>query len=157
VVSVGCPASGKSTFARKYLVPHGYAHINRDTLKTPAACLKACNQALSSGASVVVDNTNPTKDVRADYINLAKKYGVRSIRCFQFQADMKLARHLNALRLKTNEGHEDVPKVAYFTYFKKLQEPNLDEGFTEIVSIDFVPEFDDQNHEHAFLEMTSDD
>ena len=40
VVMVGPPASGKSSFAKKYLVPAGYVWINRDTLTTPAKCLK---------------------------------------------------------------------------------------------------------------------
>ena len=34
-------------------------HINRDTLKTPAKCLKAANEALNAGKSIVVDSTNP--------------------------------------------------------------------------------------------------
>ena len=29
---VGCPASGKSTFRRRFLEPHGYVTVNRDTL-----------------------------------------------------------------------------------------------------------------------------
>ena len=29
---VGCPASGKSTFRRRFLEPHGYVAVNRDTL-----------------------------------------------------------------------------------------------------------------------------
>jgi bifunctional polynucleotide phosphatase/kinase len=37
---IGPPASGKSTFTKKYLVPHKYVHINRDTLQTQEKCLK---------------------------------------------------------------------------------------------------------------------
>ena len=40
VIMVGTPASGKSTFVTKYLLPHGYSHVNRDTLNTPAKCVK---------------------------------------------------------------------------------------------------------------------
>ena len=40
IIMVGTPASGKSTFVKKHLLPHGYAHVNRDTLNTPAKCLK---------------------------------------------------------------------------------------------------------------------
>jgi hypothetical protein len=31
---------GKSTFSRQYFKPHNYEIINRDTLQTPAKCLK---------------------------------------------------------------------------------------------------------------------
>ena len=40
VVMVGCPASGKSTIRKKFLEPHGYVAVNRDTLGTAEKCLK---------------------------------------------------------------------------------------------------------------------
>ena len=45
VIMVAPPASGKSTFCRRYLVPHGYVWINRDTLSTAAKCLKVSTNA----------------------------------------------------------------------------------------------------------------
>ena len=43
ILMIGPPASGKSTFTKKYLVPHNYVHINRDTLQTQEKCLKVLN------------------------------------------------------------------------------------------------------------------
>lgn len=40
VIMVGPAASGKSTFVKKYFVPHGYVHINRDTLNTASKCIQ---------------------------------------------------------------------------------------------------------------------
>ena len=40
VVMVGCPASGKSTLRKKYLEPHGYVAVNRDTMGTFEKCCK---------------------------------------------------------------------------------------------------------------------
>jgi bifunctional polynucleotide phosphatase/kinase len=40
VMMVGCPASGKSTFRKRFLEPHGYVAINRDTLGTMDKCIK---------------------------------------------------------------------------------------------------------------------
>ena len=31
-------------------------------------------EVMECGKSLVIDNTNPKKDIRKDYINLAKKY-----------------------------------------------------------------------------------
>ena len=60
VVMVGWPGSGKSTIAQRFMVPKGYVWVNQDTMKTPAKCLKAVEEALANGKSVVVDNTNPS-------------------------------------------------------------------------------------------------
>ena len=37
---VGCPASGKSTFRKRYFEPHGYVAVNRDTMGTMQKCIK---------------------------------------------------------------------------------------------------------------------
>ena len=33
IVFVGSPASGKSTFFKRYFEPHGYYHVNQDILR----------------------------------------------------------------------------------------------------------------------------
>lgn len=76
VIMVGPPASGKSSFAKDTLVSHGYMWINRDTLNTPAKCLRATEEAMKAGKNVVIDNTNPSRSARADYIDLAKEEGM---------------------------------------------------------------------------------
>ena len=72
IIMAGPPASGKSTLSTRYLVPKGYVRVNRDTLGTAKKCLDATKEALKSGKSVVVDNTNPSKAARAEYIDVAK-------------------------------------------------------------------------------------
>jgi len=83
VIFVGCPASGKSTFAKKHFVPHNYEHINQDTLKSKDKCVKFARIAVEGGKSVVIDNTNPSADVRSEYIAIAKENGI-PYRCFVF-------------------------------------------------------------------------
>jgi bifunctional polynucleotide phosphatase/kinase len=154
VVFVGFPASGKSTFFKRYFEPNGYVHINRDTLGTPAKCLKACKEALGNGKSVVVDNTNPTESGREPYIQAAKDAGV-PVRCFRFTTDEQLAKHLNTFRENiTNGEHKHVPGVGYNTYKKNLEEPSKSEGFTEVRKIDFVPVFSDENTKAKFFHYT---
>lgn len=51
---VGYPALGKTSFFRAHFGDAGYAHVNQDTLKTRDKCVKAAEQALADGQSVVV-------------------------------------------------------------------------------------------------------
>ena len=74
VIFVGSAASGKSTFWKTYLPT--YIRVNRDTLKTREKCLKVTEDSLKKGENVVIDNTNPKKQDRKDYIDLAKNYGI---------------------------------------------------------------------------------
>ena len=141
VLFVGPPASGKSTFALKHFVANGYVHVNRDTLKTPAKCLRVMREALAAGKSVVVDNTNPKEETREDYITAAENVDV-PVRCFYFTTSMELAKHLNQYREVITKGERPhVPGIAYNMYKSGFSEPEESEGFTEIVKIRFVPHF----------------
>lgn len=151
VIFVGFPASGKSTFAKTHLVPKGYVHVNQDTLKTAAKCLKVCREALEEGKSVVIDNTNPGSAVRASYIDAAQDNGVENIRCFHFDVNIEVAKHMNLYREKITDGeHKHVPDIGYNMFKKKYEEPTEDEGFTEIVKIKFVPQFESEEAKNVF-------
>jgi predicted kinase len=70
----------------------------------------------------VIDNTNPTREERAKYIDAAKsaKYSVVGY-YFRSQADECLAR---------NQRRTDrVPDVGLLSTAKKLELPTLEEGF----------------------------
>jgi len=152
VIFVGFPASGKSTLAKTYMIPKGYVHVNRDTLKDQNKCLNATKEALSQGKSVVVDNTNPSKQVRETYINLAKQKKI-PIRCFRFQIPEKLAKHLNYYRERlTNGQHEHVSTIGYRLYSKHFEEPHLNEGFDKIVHINFIPKFKTDHERKLFYQ-----
>ncbi|KAI9021725.1 polynucleotide kinase 3 phosphatase-domain-containing protein [Phycomyces nitens] len=143
VVFVGYPASGKSKFANKYLVPKGYIHVNQDTLKTRKKCIEAVKKALDERKSVVIDNTNPEASTRALYIRLAKDSGV-PIHCFYFTADEHLSRHNNYYRaLNPPHDREVLSDIVFRTFKAKLQEPNESEGFDTIHKIPFVFEGSD--------------
>ncbi|KAI8605536.1 polynucleotide kinase 3 phosphatase-domain-containing protein [Dissophora ornata] len=143
IVFCGYPASGKSSFAQKHVLSTGqYDYVNQDTLKTKEKCLKATEQSLQNKKAVVVDNTNADTAARAPYIALAKKYNVPA-RCFLFTADKNLATHNNYFRAfhrpLLEPVRERLSEVVFASYAKKYQEPTLQEGFTEIKKINFVP------------------
>ncbi|EGG24188.1 SAP DNA-binding domain-containing protein [Cavenderia fasciculata] len=136
VIMVGLPASGKSTFTETHFVPAGYSRVNRDTLKTKEACYKACQFALDQGKSVVIDNTNPSKEDRKVFIDMAKKLGL-PIRCFRMNTPLDLAQHLNYFR-ERKQGVKHVPNIGYNMFNKCLQEPQLNEGIDEINHVNFI-------------------
>lgn len=54
VVFVGYPCLGKTSFYHKHFSPAGYAHVNQDTLSSRQMCVRAADEALKGGKSVVI-------------------------------------------------------------------------------------------------------
>ena len=84
IVFVGPPGSGKSTLWRNYF--SDYTRVNNvktsqaSSLKfTSRKCMSVAEEALAEGRSVVVDNTNPDREARRPFIELAQKYGSAEI------------------------------------------------------------------------------
>ena len=154
VVVVGRPASGKSTIREKFFVPNGYVAVNRDTMGTQSKCLKVAKEALASGKSVIVDNTNPSKAVRKPYIDLAKQFGVAA-RCLHLTVAPDVCNHLNYYRqIQTQGARRRVPDVGVRVYEKDFQAPTVGEGFTEVKELGFVPKFDSVADEELFKQWS---
>lgn len=81
VIFSGAPGAGKSTFWHNYMPQ--YERINRDTLKTKEKCYKVAEEFINKGKSVIIDNTNPKKEDRKYFLDLAKKHNYKA-RCFFF-------------------------------------------------------------------------
>ncbi|XP_015437762.1 PREDICTED: uncharacterized protein F21D5.5 [Dufourea novaeangliae] len=149
VLMVGCPASGKSHFVKNHLKHYGY--VNRDTLRSWQKCISVMEEHLAEKKSVVVDNTNPDPSSRKRYIEVAKKHGV-PVRCFVMTTTFEHAKHNNKFRELTDPSHVKITEVIINSFLKNYQPPSLDEGFTEIVQINFVATFENDEH-RRFYEM----
>ncbi|KAJ7651459.1 polynucleotide kinase 3 phosphatase-domain-containing protein [Mycena polygramma] len=145
VLFVGYPCLGKTTFFRQHFEPAGYIHINQDTLRTRDKCVKAVREALAAGTKCVVDNTNRDASTRRYYIDVAAKLGV-PVRCMFFTGSMELAWHNNLYRaynlppsVATREPQREVlPRIAFTTFKANFEEPELDEGISQIKKVNWV-------------------
>jgi predicted kinase len=133
ILFIGLPAAGKSTYYREHFAAT-HVHVSKDlmpkTRRSDARQMMEIEAALAEGKSVVVDNTNPSIDVRAPLIALGRRYGARIIGCY-FDVEAKTALVRNRLR----EGVERVPDVAIFATRKKLVPPSIEEGLDEVVVV----------------------
>jgi predicted kinase len=130
VILIGLPASGKSTFYRgRFAATHD--HVSKDRMGNAARPQVRQQQliaaSLSAGRSVVVDNTNPSRAVRAAIVGLARQHGVPAI-AYYFETAAGDALRRNRRR----EGRDRVPDVAIFTVRKRLEPPDASEGFDRI-------------------------
>jgi predicted kinase len=137
LIFVGLQAAGKSTYYRTHLAAT-HVHVSKDLMTNvrnrDERQTRMIEEALRSGQSVAVDNTNPTPLVRAPLIALGRRYGARVIALF-FQSVVKDAVVRNRLR----EGKARVPDVAIYVAAKKLVPPSVDEGFDEVRVIEPLP------------------
>jgi len=152
IIFVGPPGSGKSTLWRNHF--SDYVRVNNDTLKTKAKCLKVAEEGLKDGKSVIIDNTNPTVAARKEYIELAKKYKY-PVRAFRFQVEKPVCFHLDELRCyNVHRDHEsgNVGKMPIHKWFKDLQEPTKDEGFSSVEKVNLIAgPFKNKDDEEMFF------
>lgn len=149
IIMVGSPGSGKSHYCKENIVIGGYAYANRDTMGSWQACVKMLEKSLQRKQSVVIDNTNPDKTTRKRYIDVIKKYNV-PCRCFLMNTSPEHSKHNNRFRELTDKTHTPVGEMILNMFKKNFEEPSLDEGFEEIVKIDFIPKFDNSEHEKLY-------
>ena len=90
-----------------------------------------------------------------EYINLANKLKLKQIRCFKMETKIELCHHLNYVRQNHTKGSiRRIPDVGYNMFKSNYEEPEVSEGYTEIVMVDFIPKFEDEEHENEFKKWT---
>lgn len=143
VLMHGPPASGKTTFCKRFLEEEGYVWANNDNVGTVAKCIKVVKEGLASGKSVVVDNTHQNKAAREKFVKLATAHDkAMPVYCLRMGVEKELALHLNVVRdVGTDGGTKRIPPVAFNTFLAKQVEPTADEGFALIDVVEFVPWF----------------
>src|SRR5205814_8621478 len=130
IVFIGLQGCGKSTFYHTYFAAT-HDHISKDLLgnnKNPTRRqLQLIESALQAKHSVVVDNTNPTFEVRKLLIELGHLYRATITR-YYFEPNLKQSLERN----KQRSGKAKVPDVTIYATNKKLESPTYAEGFDKI-------------------------
>jgi bifunctional polynucleotide phosphatase/kinase len=138
IITVGYPGSGKSHMSNILNKQYDIQIVNQDTCKTNSKCLKLCKQSIDANKSVIVDNTNPTREIRKKFIDLVSKKNYKII-CLNFTTSMEISQHNNKFRnYITNNAVNKIPDVVYYTFRKKYEQPELDEGFNKIIDMPSV-------------------
>ena len=125
ILFTGLQASGKTSFWQQYFPD--LAHVNLDTLHTRNKERILLDECFASGASFVVDNTNPTRKDRERYISRAKENGYRVIG-YYFQSSISACKERNSRRI----GKALLPVSALAATHRTLELPGWDEGFDEL-------------------------
>ncbi len=145
IIFIGIQAVGKSTFYQQRFF-NTHIRINLDMLKTRHREQILVNACLTAKQPFVIDNTNVTRSERARYIAAAKAARFR-VAGYYFQSPIHDALERNRRR----SGRQLIPEKGIAGTYKRLQLPQLDEGFDELyyVSIDDTQNFiiQEWNHE----------
>ncbi len=138
VVLSGLQGAGKSTFfGARFAATH--AHVSQDRFpnaRDPAARRRRLvEEAARGGRSAVVDDTNVSRERRAELVALARALGMRPV-LYWFPPDVRGSLARNAGRT----GRARVPQVAIFSARKRLVAPEPTEGFAAAFEVTPTPE-----------------
>jgi len=146
-ITVGLPGSGKSTYAKNFINGKDIEYLSSDELRavfgkdetdqTVTSTVfghikKKVDEFLKNDKNVLVDATNVNRRDRSDYINTAKKYGVKVV-VFVFKMDRNglIARN----QKRGQEGGRVVPDWVIDKMLAKYEEPSTNEGIDEIIYV----------------------
>jgi predicted kinase len=124
VIFIGLQASGKSSFYKeRFFSTH--VRISLDLLRTRNRERRLMETCVETQQPFVVDNTNPTRQERAKYIEVAKATGYAVVG-YYFRSKVEECLARNSRRI------ERVPDLGILSTAKKLERPTLDEGYDSL-------------------------
>jgi predicted kinase len=103
-------------------------------LKTKNRLRLLLNACLEAGQPFVLDNTNTTKQVRAEFIAVSKAAGFQVVG-YYFRSDIASALARNSKRV----GRARIPDVGVLGTYKQLEIPERDEGFDVLYYVQIDP------------------
>ncbi len=127
---VGLQGCGKSTWVREHLAGT-YVVVSKDhwprAHRREARQRRVVAELLAAGASVVVDNTNPSEAERAPLVAAAREAGV-PVRAVWIDTPPEGCAERNEAR----EGRTRVPLVGLLATRRRFVPPTVAEGFERV-------------------------
>ena len=133
VIFIGVQGTGKSSFYAQQFF-HTHVRINSDVLKTKHRFQLILDACLKTGQPFVIDNTNVTREVRAELIAQSKAAGFRVVG-YYFRSDIASALARNSERV----GPARIPDVGVLGTYNKLELPQRGEGFDALYYVRIDP------------------
>ena len=121
---VGAPASGKTTISEKLF--KDYKIISQDKLRSKKRCLDKTLKYLNKNKNIIIDNTNPDRTTRKEYLDLANKYDYNKI-IINYDIPKDVVKYLNKYRAQT-QNKKLIPDIVYNIFYKKFENPTSSEG-----------------------------
>jgi D-glycero-D-manno-heptose 1,7-bisphosphate phosphatase len=153
---IGFPASGKSTYSLELAKETNSIILNRDTI---GGVLKDLVKLIDKDNNYILDNTNLSIKTRKVFIDKAKELNIE-INAIYIKSNIEdcMIRCMNRMYEKYGtiyfEGGEDLSPIVLFKSRKELEEPSLDEGFSDIKVVNAKKlEFNDFNNKCVFLDI----
>ncbi|MBO9635819.1 MAG: AAA family ATPase [Chitinophagaceae bacterium] len=130
VIFCGIQATGKSTFFKEHFFKT-HIRISLDQLNTRNKEQQFIDTCIATQHPFVIDNTNPTKEERKRFIDIARANKFRVTGYF-FQS--KIADALERNRHRT--GKECIPDIGIKGCFNRLELPSYNEGFDALYYVE---------------------
>lgn len=147
LMMIGRQGSGKSFLSHELKVENKADIVSNDQTKSNRKTQKMLTKAIENKEPlIIIDNTHPSKASRQQFLEITtgKGYQVIGIIC---RLEDKLCRHLDAYR-SYQKKIKRLPDVAFAVFNKKYQEPELSEGFDNLV--DHIPNIPDEIKRYWF-------
>lgn len=168
VVLSGIPASGKSTFYRRYLAKN-FDRIERDLIGSVAKCDVLLREKATTAKSrkepvrICVDCTNTDVESRKHWLQIGQSLDLKVI-CLQMISNVDQCMHQETFRrvYRGPDPHpmqstlKAVPIVALRTAQSRFQPLSIDEGFDAQYQLEFVPEFDNEQQKNEYFMFLKD-
>lgn len=126
IIFIGIQATGKSTFYKERFF-RSHVRINLDMLKTRHRERLLFSACIEMKQPFVVDNTNPTRNDRKKYIDLAKENKFKIIG-YYFSSEIYQSLERNRNRSEI----EQIPERGIKGTYSNLELPDYIEGFDEL-------------------------